>query len=222
MTKNVLITGANRGIGFALTKHYLDSGDQVFAVCRQASNDLKQLQNINIIEGIDVTSDESLLLLNNKLTGINLDIVINNAGVMTDEELGSIKTSDLLYQFKVNAIAPLNIAQTLLEKLPAGAKLVFITSRMGSICDNTSGGYYGYRMSKTALNSAAMSLAQDLKVKEISVTMLHPGFVQTDLVNNQGNISAKESAGLLAQRIEELRLTTTGQFLHANGEALPW
>ncbi len=93
---------------------------------------------------------------------------------------------------------------------------------MGSISDNGSGGFYGYRMSKSALNSAGKTLAQDLKPKGISVAMLHSGFVQTDLVDNAGDVTPNQAAQGLVQRIEELTLQNSGSFWHANGETLPW
>lgn len=222
MAKNILITGANRGIGYALSKNYVEQGDKVFAVCRKSTQALRDLKGITIIDGIDVTDDEKLRVLKNILNNISLDIVINNAGIMTEEVLGEIDSKDLARQFIVNAVAPLMITQALRKNLSSGSKVIFITTRMSSASDNTSGGYYGYRMSKSALNSAGVSLAQDLKPDNISVLMLHPGFVQTDLVDNQGDISAAESAKNLIKRIDQLNIAHSGEFWHANGEQLPW
>jgi NAD(P)-dependent dehydrogenase (short-subunit alcohol dehydrogenase family) len=125
-------------------------------------------------------------------------------------------------QFKVNAVAPLRITEALLGNLQNGSKVAFITSRMGSIADNTSGSYYGYRMSKAALNAAAMSLTRELHPKGIAVAILHPGYVQTAMVNFGGDISAEESARHLSRRIAELNLDNSGTFWHANGEIMPW
>ncbi len=222
MNRNILITGSNRGIGLALTQHYLNNGDTVYAVCRKASKELVQLKGIHIIEGIDVTQDNDLLILKESLGTITLDILINNAGIMSEEVLGNIDFLAIEHQFKVNAIGPLKTTETLLDHLSAGAKVALVSTRMGSISDNGSGGFYGYRMSKTALNSAGKTLAQDLKPKGISVAMLHPGFVQTDLVNNAGDVTPTQAAEGLVQRIEELTLQTSGTFWHANGEVLPW
>jgi NAD(P)-dependent dehydrogenase (short-subunit alcohol dehydrogenase family) len=222
MTKNILITGANRGIGYALSKNYAEQGDKVFAVCRTSTQALRDLLGITVIDGIDVTDDQKLDVLKNILDNINLDIIINNAGIMTEEVFGEIESKDLVDQFIVNAVAPLKLTQALRKNLSTGSKVIFITSRMGSASDNTSGGYYGYRMSKSALNSAGVSLAQDLKPDNISVIMLHPGFVQTDLVGNQGDISAAESAKNLIKRIGQLNIEHSGEFWHANGEQLPW
>ena len=222
MTKNILITGANRGIGYTLTKNYVEQGDKVFAVCRKSTQELRDLSSITVIDGIDVTDDQKLDVLKNILDNINLDIIINNAGIMTEEVFGEIESKDLVDQFIVNAVAPLKLTQALRKNLSTGSKVIFITSRMGSASDNTSGGYYGYRMSKAALNSAGVSLAQDLKSDNIAVFMLHPGFVRTDLVDNQGDISADESSKNLVKRIDQLNIEHSGEFWHANGDQLPW
>ena len=128
----------------------------------------------------------------------------------------------LAEQMEINAFAPLKIATTLLPNMPSGAKIAMVTSRMGSIADNTSGGRYGYRASKAALNAFSKSLAIDLKPKGIAVAILHPGYVQTRMVSFGGDISPEQSVAGLTQRIAELTLDTTGTFWHTNGEVLPW
>jgi len=222
MSNNILITGANRGIGLALTQTYQARGDIVYAVCRKASPDLLALKNVHVIDGIDVTQDQDLITLQGALKNVTLNVLINNAGIMSEETLGDINFSDVLQQFNVNAVGPLKTTQALLSNLKSGSKVAIITSRMGSISDNGSGGWYGYRMSKSAVNSAAVSLAQDLNPQGISVVLLHPGFVQTDLVDQKGDISASQSAGNLIDRISELSLQNSGSLVHANGETLPW
>lgn len=222
MTKNILITGANRGIGLALTELYRERGDQVYAVCRKSSERLNSLSGVTIIEGIDVTNASQLLTLKQQMHNIKLDILINNAGILTDEVLGEIDFERIMKQFDVNAMGPLRTTEALLQNLSAGSKVALITSRMGSIADNTSGGRYGYRMSKAALNAAGMSLARDLEKQQIPVALLHPGYVQTDMVNHTGDISPAVAATRLAQRIDELSLSNSGSFWHANGEQLPW
>jgi len=114
------------------------------------------------------------------------------------------------------------VTHALIHSLGVDAKVAMITSRMGSIADNSSGGYIGYRMSKAALNAASVSLAHELKSKKIAVGLFHPGFVQTQMVNFAGDISAEESAQCLTKRIDELNLSNSGGFWHANGETLPW
>lgn len=222
MSKNVLITGANRGIGLALSQQYLNGGNSVYAVCRKASDELKALEGINIIDQVDVTSDTDLTRLATQLGNTKLDIVINNAGILADESLGSIDFASLERQFLVNAVGPVKTTQALLQNLNDGAKIALVTSRMGSVSDNGSGGYYGYRMSKAALNAAGKSLSIDLKPKNIAVCLLHPGFVQTDMVGHQGDVTPATAAQRLSQRITELTLQNSGSFWHANGETLPW
>lgn len=219
--KTALITGASRGIGLALCKHYLAKGWQVIGVCRQSSAELEQ-SGAEVIAGVDVTSEAAIRQLKQALGNRQLDLVVNNAGVFRNESLGNLDSQSIIDQFLVNALAPLKVTEALLDNLATGAKLAFITSRMGSIADNGSGAYYGYRMSKAALNAGAMSLARDLAKRGIAVAILHPGFVQTAMVNFAGDISPELSAERLAQRIEELTLETSGGFWHSNGERLPW
>ena len=125
-------------------------------------------------------------------------------------------------QFEVNALGPLRVTTALRPQLAAGGKVVLITSRMGSITDNSSGGMYGYRASKAALNAIGASLAQDLRGDGIAVGLLHPGYVRTDMTGHQGQVSPAQAAQGLRARIEALDIDTTGEFLHANGESLPW
>ena len=218
---NIVITGANRGIGLALTKQYVAQGAKVWGLCRHGSEDLSRT-GAEIIEGIDVSTDDLEDRLRESLSGVDIDILINNAGILRDESLGNINRQTILEQFQVNALGPLRVCDTLVGQMRSGGKIALITSRMGSVDDNTSGGRYGYRMSKSALNIAGKSLAEDLKGKGIAVAILHPGYVQTDMVNFGGFISADESAAALCQRIAELGLENTGTFWHSNGEVLPW
>jgi NAD(P)-dependent dehydrogenase (short-subunit alcohol dehydrogenase family) len=128
----------------------------------------------------------------------------------------------ILEQFEVNALGPLRITSALLDQLARGSKLAFVTSRMGSIGDNGSGGFYGYRMSKAALNMAAVSLARDLVGRGIAVAILHPGMVKTDMVGDHGQVEPDRAAAQLLERIDALTLERSGTFWHANGEILPW
>ncbi len=217
----VLVTGSNRGIGLALCRRYLRRGDSIVAVCRQSSPELDGL-GVRVEAGVDVTSDSAVGALADRLTGTELDVLVLNAGILRSDELETLNFDDVREQFEVNALAPVRIAKALHSLIRSGGKLAAITSRMGSISDNGSGGYYGYRMSKAALNAAAVSLARDLRLRGIAVGILHPGFVRTDMTNGQGNISADDSARLLVDRIEGLSMETTGTFWHASGEVLPW
>ena len=216
-----LITGANRGIGLELCRQLSARGDAVVAVCRQSSEELDRLA-VDVIQGVDVTTDAAATHLDTKVDDRSVDLLIHNAGLLERTELGSIDYASVERQWQVNAVAPLRLTEALLSKLRERSKVALVTSRMGSIADNTSGGSYGYRMSKAALNAAGKSLAHDLKPRGIAVVILHPGFVRTGMTQQRGFMDPPQSAELLLARIDELSLETTGRFLHANGEELPW
>lgn len=219
--KTAVITGASRGIGLALCREYLMQGWQVIGICRNASDELITTK-VKIISDIDVTDANAVAQLPKLLKDYKIDLLINNAGIFQHETLGSIDYDSITQQFLVNAEAPLRVTEALLNLLAPKSKIAFITSRMGSIADNSSGDYYGYRMSKAALNAAAVSLTRDLKPRGIAVAILHPGYVQTAMVNFGGDISPEESAKRLSQRIANLTMENSGTFWHSNGEQLPW
>ena len=216
----VLVTGANRGIGLELCRQLSARGDEPIAVCRQSSAALEAL-NIRVIEGIDVAVAEGASALSSRLENLPLDWLINNAGILAVDSLDNLDFEGMERQFRVNTLGPLRITSALLPNLPAGSKVGIVTSRMGSIEDNTSGGYYGYRMSKAAVNIAGVSLSRDLKDRGIAVALLHPGMVATDMTGGQG-VSPQHSASGLIARMDELELGSTGTFWHAEGERLPW
>ena len=219
--KHVVITGANRGIGLELARHYQAEGWRVTGVCRETSSELERVA-AQVIDRIDVTSKESIEQLVATLQGQTIDLLINNAGLMQDEILGSLDFDSFRLQMEINAFAPLRISEALLPNLQPGSKIANITSRMGSIADNDSGGRYGYRASKAAFNALGRSLAIDLKEHGIAVAQLHPGFVKTRMVNFGGLITTEESVVGLAERIEALNLENSGSFWHSNGDELPW
>jgi len=221
MKNIIVITGANRGIGLAMTRHFLQQGDTVYAACRQSSPELDAL-SVNIIKNVDVATDIGINHLQSALNGIVIDVLVCNAGILRDENLSSFNCDSIREQFEVNALAPLRVVHALQYNLASSAKIAMITSRMGSISDNGSGGRYGYRMSKAALNAAAMSLSKDLASKAVAVGIYHPGYVQTDMVNHGGDISADEAAGRLVGLINQLSLADSGVFKHSNGQTLPW
>lgn len=221
----VLITGANRGIGLALSRQFKERGDTVIAVCRRPSAELSSL-GVEVIDGIDGTSDEAVATLAKRVADRRIDLLFLNAGILGHDGAGGIagdlNLDSVRQQFEVNALAPLRVAHQLIPGLAKGAKIALMTSRMGSIGDNGSGGSYGYRMSKAALNAMGMSLARDLKSRGIAVAILHPGYVRTDMTAGAGNVDPNDAARMLIQRVDGLTLENSGTFWHANGERLPW
>lgn len=219
--QQVVITGANRGIGLELARLYAGQGKRVIGVCRESSAALDHIA-ARVISSVDVTRDEDVRKLVEALDGESIDLLINNAGLLRDERLGTIDFDSIRQQMEVNAYAPLRVTEALLPLLGQGAKVANITSRMGSMADNDSGGRYGYRASKAALNAFGKSLAMDLKGRGIAVALLHPGYVQTRMTGNTGQMTPEESAAGIAARIDALTLDNTGSFWHSNGELLPW
>jgi NAD(P)-dependent dehydrogenase (short-subunit alcohol dehydrogenase family) len=218
----VVITGANRGIGLEFCKQFLARGDLVIALCRHSSRELQALA-CRVEEGIDVSSDECVEILLERLNDVSqVDVLVNNAGLLTNESFKDLDYERIRSQFEINTLGPLRVTEALKEKLESGAKIAMMTSRMGSVTDNTSGSSYGYRISKAALNIASVSLAHDLKSKGVAVAILHPGFVRTEMTGMSGNMDPKESVSGLMQRIDELSLDNSGTFWHSNGEVLPW
>ena len=217
-----LITGANRGIGLELVRQLKYRGDDVIATCRSTSSELNSL-SVRVEEGIDITSGDSVVQLRENLKNTKVDVLIQNAGIAEFNSLSNLDPQSILHQFEVNALSPLCFVQTMLSHLSKSAKIALISSRMGSIQDNFSGGSYGYRMSKVALCMAGKSLSVDLKSKDISVAILHPGLVSTRMTGFTSNgIQPKESVNGLIQRIDQLTIENTGTFWHSNGEILPW
>lgn len=216
-----IVTGANRGIGLELARQLQARGATVVAVCRKSSPALDAL-GIRVEAGADITEPAAWSDLAGRFAADEIDLLIHNAGMLGGDTLDTVEPEGVRAQFELNAVAPLFLTKALMPRLRAGAKVVLITSRMGSMGDNGSGSYYGYRMSKAALNAAGVSLARDLAPRGIAVGILHPGSVRTEMTGGHGAIEADESARGLLQRIDELRLETTGRFLHQNGEELPW
>lgn len=219
--KSVLVTGANRGIGLELCRQLKDQGAQVTAVCRNSSPELDAL-GVDVIQHCDVSDQSSIQQLIKKLQDRKIDVLINNAGILARNALGDINYTTVMQQYQVNAMGPLMVTEALLGHLNPAAKVVIITSRMGSMTDNDSGGHYGYRMSKAAVNMAGTSLAVDLKPKGIAVGLIHPGYVKTDMTGGQGHVDTSQSAVGILSRIDELNLENSGTFWHAEGEKLPW
>jgi len=216
----VLITGANRGIGLEIARLCDARGDDVIGVCRRATAEMRAM-GIEVFDGVDVTSGESVAALAAALRGRRIDRLVNNAGILARDSLEDLDFDAIERQFRVNAVGPLRVTAALRPLLAKGAKVLIITSRMGSIDDDTSGGYYGYRMSKVAVNIAGKSLSVDLGDAGIAVFMLHPGYVATDMTGGQGIPAAQAAAGLV-ERMDTLGLEQSGTFWHQEGYPLPW
>ena len=224
MALTALVTGSNRGIGLELCKQLTQQGFHVIATCRQRSEALEALE-VEIIEAVEVSDQSSLVRLADQLSGRRLDWLINNAGIADGISMNKLDAESIescQRMFAVNSLGPLLVTQALNANLGQGSKVGIITSRMGSMADNDSGGSYGYRMSKAAVNAAGKSLAIDLKPQGIAVAILHPGWVNTDMTEFNGLIDPDESAAGLISRMQALNLESTGSFWHMNGESLPW
>jgi NAD(P)-dependent dehydrogenase (short-subunit alcohol dehydrogenase family) len=222
--KRTLITGANRGIGLELCRQLVQRGDEVIAVARRSSPALESL-GCKVVADVDVAKPEDIAGLGRRLAGTSLDLVISNAGILQSQSLGAIGQAEIesmLEQFRVNALAPVLLAQALIPCMAPGSRFAIVSSRMGSITDNSSGGSYGYRMSKAAANAAGVSLARDLASRSVSVFLLHPGYVRTEMTGNSGLVDATDSAADLIALLDRLGPGDSGSFYHANGELLPW
>jgi NAD(P)-dependent dehydrogenase (short-subunit alcohol dehydrogenase family) len=217
---SVLITGCNRGIGLELARRYHERGDDIVAVCREASDELRAL-DVEIVDGIDVSDGESIAQLKRQLGGRIIDVLVNNAGILESDIFGEIDYEAMLEQYRINALGPLRVTEALVNNLHDGSRVIIITSRVGSIEDNGSGGYFGYRASKTAVNQIGKNLALELKPRGIAVALLHPGMVATGMTGGHGIPPAAAARGLV-ERIDELKISDTGGFWHAEGYRLPW
>ncbi|MGB5738495.1 MAG: SDR family oxidoreductase, partial [Woeseia sp.] len=181
----VLITGGNRGIGLELVRQCAARGDDVIAVCRSSTAPLAKLE-VRVIDGIDVSDDKGVAKLGEALAGESLDVLLNNAGILHGDRLDTVDYDDMLEQFRVNTLGPLRVTRALLGCLNEGSKVGIVSSRVGSIDDNSSGNNYGYRVSKTAVNMVGKNLALDLKPRGIAVALLHPGLVATEMTGGTG------------------------------------
>ncbi len=222
--KNILVTGANRGIGLELVAQLAGRGEQVLAACRVTSAELDALaaKGVRVETGVDMTSDASARSLGERLREVDLDWLILNAGTLEVGGLEDLDAESLKRQYDVNAVGPLRVVKALLPNLKKGSKIGLVSSRVGSVADNTSGGMYGYRMSKSAMNMAGKCLALDLAPRGVSVVVLHPGFIRTRMTGGNGNDGPDVAARGLIARMDTLGPATSGRFFHANGEELPW
>lgn len=225
---NVVITGANRGVGLALAKYWLERGAEVIATARKV-NEAKELAalagkgKLRVLP-LDVASDASVQAFAAELGDTAVDLLINNAGISGGwDKLENLSVDNVRDVFNTNALGMLRVTLALLPRVPKRTgKLVHITSQMGSIDDNTSGGSYAYRMSKVAVNMASKSLAVDLAGRGIISVVVHPGWVQTDMGGKSAPTTTDESAANIGKLIDRLTMEDSGKFFHAKGQELPW
>ena len=216
----IVITGCNRGIGLQLCTQYSARGDDVIAVVRTSNPELDALP-IRVVTGVDVGDAASMTVLKDAIGEQSIDILLNNAGILRGDSLDNLDYAAMEEQFRINTLGPLRVTEALLPRLGSGSKVAIISSRVGSIEDNGSGGNYGYRASKTAVNQIGTNLKIDLAPRGIAVALLHPGLVATEMTGGRG-ISPKDSAEGLIKRIDDLNMENSGGFWHAEGYALPW
>lgn len=225
----LLITGANRGIGLEFTRQYAEAGWQVFASTRDIAQApalqalAAQYTNVQMLS-LDVSNVEAIQACAQQLADVSLDLLISNAGVYPESTFGQTKTQDWLHAFQINTLATYYLAEQFLPHLKRAAtpKLVAITSKMGSLSDNTSGGEYIYRSSKTALNMVVKSLSIDLRPHGIIVSSLHPGWVRTDMGGPNGLIDTATSIAGLRRVIAHLEMSHSGEFIAFDGQAIAW
>lgn len=228
---NILITGANRGIGLEFVRQYLARGDSVIATCRdfEKAGELKKLQvnnpSLRLLE-LDVSASDSITTFPDRLGSDPVDVFINNAGVYGPRaaSFGQVSEQDWLPVFQINTIAPLLLTQVLIDNIRQGSsrKLIYVTSKMGSISDNTSGGSYIYRSSKTALNQVVKSLAADLASDGLIAAVVHPGWVQTDMGGPNALIDTHTSVSGMVAVIDGLSSGDSGNFYNYDGNLIAW
>ena len=223
---NILIIGANRGLGLEFAKQYSELGHHIFATTRDKSksDQLVAIANTTVLE-LDLNEDKSIDSFIDEMSSIKIDILIHNSGIFRDEQLSEdLEIDAWMNEMRINAITPIIVARKLKQNVLEGKdkKIIFISSQMGSIDDNYSGRFYFYRSSKSALNSAAKSLAIDWKDKNISVLMLHPGWVKTDMGGESAKLEIPDSIQRMIQVISDLNLETSGSFVNYEGNKLEW
>lgn len=226
-----LVTGTNRGIGLEFVRQLLTRGETVLATCRDIdkADELRALQqeseSLELFE-LDVAESTSLNNFPKRLEGRAIDVFINNAGVYGPRgaSFGKVEGEEWLDVLRVNSVAPILLTQLLIQNFRKGRarKLVYITSKMGSIDDNQGGGQYIYRSSKTALNSAVKSLSVDLADAGFSVGLLHPGWVQTDMGGPNALIDTQASVSGMLGVIDKLNLQNSGSFFNYDGNEIAW
>ena len=222
--KSVVVTGANRGIGLELVKQLLDSGFRVYATHRSEMGGLAGLSNQNLsIHQMDVRDKEAIQVLVDSIEG-DIDLLVNNAGVADGrwQSISEIDMEHALEVLEINAVAPVLVTQRFQKKMKEGSTIVMISSLMGSISDCMSGRSYAYRASKSALNMFSIAMKNELKNEGISILILHPGWVATDMGGPNATVSPEESVRGMIQRINEHNLNLSGRYVEYDGTPIEW
>ena len=225
---SVLITGANRGLGLEFTRQYASDGWRVFAACRDpaGARDLAAVEGDVFAETLDVDDGPKVAALANKLSGQPIGVLINNAGIYGPKD---VTRDTVVYDawgqvFRTNAMSPLAVSAAFAANVAQGGqkKIITLSSIMGSIAENDSSGDFIYRSSKAAVNAVMKSLARDLKSEGITVAVLHPGWVRTDMGGPDAAIEAPESVTGMRAVIAGLKESDSGRFLNYDGTEIPW
>lgn len=224
----VMITGSNRGIGLEFVRQYAAAGWKVIATCRNpiGVGELATVDGDIEVHGLDVSDPYQIERLTKDLDGVAIDLLLNSAGIFGPKgyELADVDYREWMQVMDINVFSPLKISMAFLPHVTMSdqKKIVTVSSKLGSIADNTSGGNTIYRTSKAAVNSVMRGLAAELKDQKISVRMLHPGWVRTDMGGDGADISTQESVQGMRAVIDDLDLSSTGMFYNYDGNELPW
>ena len=222
--KSVVVTGANRGIGLELVKQLLDSGYRVYATHRNEMGGLSGINDQNLsIHQMDVRDPAGIDNLSNSIEG-KIDLLINNAGVADGrwQSISEIDMQHALEVIEINSIAPVLITQKLLNQMSDDSTIVMMSSLMGSISDCMSGRSYAYRASKTALNMFSIAMKKELLEAGISILILHPGWVATDMGGPNATVSPEQSVSGMIERIDEHNLSMSGRYVQYDGTPIEW
>jgi len=231
-SRTVLVTGANRGLGLEFARQYAGDGWRVFAACRapESARELKALESRHedrlSVLALDVTDGTAVKAAASRLRNEAIDLLLNNAGVGSPpgQKIGSFDYAAWLRVLDANVLGPARMVESFVENVAKSRdkRIVTVTSLMGSIADNSSGGSYAYRSSKAAVNAAMKSFAIDLAPRGITCAVVHPGWVRTDMGGAGGKLSAAESVGALRSLIDSLKREDSGKFFNYDGKPLPW
>ena len=230
---SVLITGANRGLGLEFARQYSHDGWRVFACCRypDKADELAEVARVSdgrlSLHPLDVSRVPTISALAEELRGQPIDILLNNAGIYGDEnhdDFGKIDYERWAETFRINVMGAMRVTEALIENVASSEKkvLAFLSSLMGSIADNGSGGSYLYRSSKAALNAVVKSLSIDLKRRGVKTVVLHPGWVKTDMGGENAPLLPPESVAGMRRVLDGLEAKDSGRFLSYEGQELPW